>query len=1494
MHDGDTFRMTSGVNGRLYGVDAFELGQTGRSPTGDAVPLGQLARSAFAPFAQPSATVGRVGPSTYGRPVVTLDNGGDAGTAMLKQGWGLATPEYLKADPSRLHDYMEAERDARLNRRGAFGNTFQAPSTFRHGAPDPWARADYRDTAKPGDTAVFWDEATPFQGLRPDIAAGYVAVTDDPKSTPADAMAYAKAHGFDLDPADVAKFYSARAKGGRPSGGVTYKDAPRVLTDPGDGKLGTTLRGVADPLNMLDEAGAVVDTLGGTGGRESLFNSDRRFGDILANNLDQNRSILAHDDASHPYYRMGGQIAGGLVLPGAAVEGVGFNAARAAIRNGATRYAAELAAKTAVRNRLIIGGAAEGGASGFGTGENWTDRGTGALVGAGVGGTLGAVAGTAGQAIVDATTGRTALRAATLAEQLQRDRELTGTARQATAGPSPADLAGRMQDSADLVVRAKAAIARQPGMIAMDAEHGSEILQAPDLMEPSRAVDRIDVNARAAPLLGDVTEAQRAAQATRISPRDVLPIPSNTVASEEEAARIGAGMYQPVKAPNEANALSSRSIPSPTDGTKTIAKRGPLDLVSWLRSQGGIRAQGGELEHYGIGNAPRTGMDFAGGENRFGPLVSNNGMTYDEATMRAHEAGFFPDHAERPTVSEFLDTLNATHTGRNRAFRSEDLPEVDAFESQRALRHSVEGARERGAPLVEDRGQPVDLADLDRNAPPVTAYEEWGENAPRMAGNLRLDKLDSPQSIKRALTDTHARVGGFDAATRGRITHAETERLAGELGMTADDLLKRRKGQSLNAEEALASRQILAQSSTDLVNMARRMAAMDNPGDELEANFRQAWVRHVAIQEQVAGMTAEAGRALSAFRMTADSRALGSRVLPSLGDIAGGTARLKDVANKIVDLEKSGVGPGGINQFSAKALQPRFRDMAVELYYNMLLSGPRTHAVNVLSNTITALGQLPEHGLAAGIGGIANVARRAIGKADAEAVLFGEIGSRAAGMIQGAREGMREAARTFASGAPRDAVTKMEQQSQEAIGGMAGKIIRTPTRALAAEDEFFKAVARRSELAGLVMRTAKSEGLKGDALRKRAAELVANPTGDLLTKSFDYARYVTFQQPLGPVGQKITGVTESMPILKLIVPFVRTPTNILKYAIERSPGAVVLKEWRRDIAAGGPKRDLALARVTMGTGIAATIYQMAAAGQITGGGPADESALRLLKADGWQPYSFKIGDKYYSYQRLDPYSTVIGTAADLVDQERYMTDKQRENASFEVGAAILKNLSNKTWLSGMSSALEALNDPDRSAESFFSRTAGSIVVPTLAAQVAQVSDPVLRQASGPADRIRSRIPGLSDSLRPRRDVFGRPVEAGGGLGPDIVSPIWTSQAKNDPVVAALLDSGAKMSPPGKAKMTDEDYDRFQERAGAEVHRKLAELVRTPEWKRLPQEDRADEVSNVVKKARKLVKVSMFGQAMRAVPRRSAAMPPPPPGFTEVVPPAPPGFSEVVR
>jgi hypothetical protein len=232
--------------------------------------------------------------------------------------------------------------------------------------------------------------------------------------------------------------------------------------------------------------------------------------------------------------------------------------------------------------------------------------------------------------------------------------------------------------------------------------------------------------------------------------------------------------------------------------------------------------------------------------------------------------------------------------------------------------------------------------------PPATAYEDL----PRLGGtvgNINLAHIESDQDIRRLLQNVETRFGGFDAARRGQITHAETQALAGELGMTADDLLRRRRGQALNAEQALAARQLLAKSGDEVLRLAQA-AVGPAASDVSRAAFSAALIRHAAIHEQVTGATAEAGRALSALRVAARSQDVSGRVHQAIIEGAGGQKRLEDIAGHILELQRQGVGPQWRQPLCRDAVRPRLRDKLVELWYNWLLSGPQTHVVNFLSN----------------------------------------------------------------------------------------------------------------------------------------------------------------------------------------------------------------------------------------------------------------------------------------------------------------------------------------------------------------------------------------------------------------------------------------------------------------------------------------------------------------------------------------------------------------
>lgn len=1483
--DGDTLRMENGGKLRMFGIDAPELKQQGWDRQGNPVPIGQNSRVALDAITTPNAIPGPQVGSSYGRPVAPVtDKGLDVGEQQIRTGNALAAPSFMEQDAARRFRYMQAERLARLNRLGINQTYMQSPQDFRR---DPIASPE-RETI-----AQFWDTPTPWAGMRPEDEKKYVELLQT-ATAPNEIVSFVKSAGADINPADAAQWIkdrdAARAKGTNPSAYVRYGDRPPVMTDQGDGAAGAGARGLANGVlpNFLEETGAIVDTLGGTNNRENIWNSDRRLADIYANNAAQNEAITRYDAFAHPYVTTGSQIVGGLAVP-----------------MGRISSAADLAKF----------GAGYGALSGLGREGSIPERLTSGVVGAGEGLALTVGGGKALEAAAP-YVGK-GLRYAGEKFGIRAPAEVppppdgfavdapgSNVAGQADAPapvfqPEPASPTGnpgspRQRDWIDVgsvPPPPPGYRLNNPGSMGMDAQRGPSISQ--DM--PGQPVS--DFPGQPYPISQPISAEQLRAATQDIRPSDLLPIPSNEVGSVEELAASQAGRFAAAKPVKEASVLESRTYR--TANGREVSHRGPADLVTWIRTQGGLKDQGGNLRAMGFDNKPRD-LDFARGEQRLGKLVDNEaGMNLDDAAYKAWEAGYLPG-SERPDVNAFLDALDRTHSGAERFYHPDDLAEVSRFEGTRADRRQLEEQLADG-PVFVDRSAP---ATEPQPFPPAQAYEEWPAGGPDFAGNIDLRKLESPQDISRALDFTNRRVG-FDAATRGRVSHVETERLASDLGMTADQLLARRRGQALNAEEALAARQILAKSGNELVNLARRVKSMDVPGDDLVAEFQQAWMRHAAIQEQVSGMTAEAGRALQQFRMLANSRAVKADVLAAMVGSGGGRKRIQDAADVLLDAVETGQ-PGKFNTIVEQGSKPQFRDKLTELWINSLLTNPATHVVNMTSNTLTSLAQIPEHAAAWGVGKV----RQALPNASADRVISSEIGVRAFGLIQGAKEGARHFAQALRTGEPVDLVSKVEQQNMKAISGLKGELVRIPTRLLGAEDEFFKGMARRMELNGLAARQARSEGLKGEAASKRIAELVTNPPDAMLAKAMDYARYVTFQQKLGPTASKLSAATQDHRWTKLFLPFVRTPTNLIKFAAERSPLAPVMKSWRADIQAGGSRRDLAIAKMMVGTGFGAAMYEAALSGKITGSTPPDDAKARLLYADGWQPYSVRIGDKWYSYKRLDPFSTTIGTAADLALLPENMSEHQREDMTTLFIASIMGNLASKTWLSGVSDVLGAITQPEQNAGRLRDRLIGSLAVPAGVAGAARTIDPIARETETWTDAIQARIPFASRSLPPRRDVWGELIQSEGGVGPDFASPIYTSTAKNDPVNREMMGLGYAPTKPkdeiGGQKLTPQQYDRYQIEAGRRAHQSMARLITTPEWQALDLEGREELAKKAVRQAREEAKWVVFGAPQRAgrvprvPPRLPDGAPPPPPGFTApagaygkataaLTPPPPAGF-----
>jgi hypothetical protein len=491
--------------------------------------------------------------------------------------------------------------------------------------------------------------------------------------------------------------------------------------------------------------------------------------------------------------------------------------------------------------------------------------------------------------------------------------------------------------------------------------------------------------------------------------------------------------------------------------------------------------------------------------------------------------------------------------------------------------------------------------------------------------------------------------------------------------------------------------------------------------------------------------------------------------------------------------------------------------------------------------------------------------------------------------------------RAFVTGEPSDQVTKVEAAHHRAIGGRVGEIVRIPTRALTAADELWSGLLRGAELRQMAYRKAAGEAKDAADLRDRYAALIRAPTEDMEKKAKSSALYYTFRQPLGSVGKNIQGISNTWVGGKLVLPFVRTPINILKFAGERSVFGVAMPEVRAALKAGGRQRDEALAKVFLGSGLSTAAVVMAMDGHITGAGPSDPRE-RAAWLETHQPYSIRVGDRWVSYGRFDPVSTLFGVAADFAEVGKWATKREADALALELSISIAKSLTSKTWLSGISDAFDMMSDPERHGRRYFQGLAGSAAVPSLGNQIAQSMDPHLRDARTILDGIKARVPVLSQSVPARINVWGEPVERGDALGPDIVSPIYGKRATRDPMKREMSRLRAPLAMPQRTLLVDgrrvpltpEQFRDYVQLSGQPAKQYLTEFIKSPEWRAMSDDERREEVQDVLKEFRATAREELK-QRHPELAGRPEEVPPPPTGAEPIegLPPPPTGF-EVVQ
>jgi hypothetical protein len=515
-------------------------------------------------------------------------------------------------------------------------------------------------------------------------------------------------------------------------------------------------------------------------------------------------------------------------------------------------------------------------------------------------------------------------------------------------------------------------------------------------------------------------------------------------------------------------------------------------------------------------------------------------------------------------------------------------------------------------------------------------------------------------------------------------------------------------------------------------------------------------------------------------------------------------------------------------------------DKLFEAFLASILSGPQTHVANIMGNFGTLALRPIERAFTSAIDfGLFGAGIKPRDR------FFGEATVDIAGMLGAFRPAIRAFTRTMDTGMISFG-TKFEMtEAGSKIAGKTGHLVRTPLRFLSAADEFFKILAREGDLHAQAYRLGIQRGLKGPDLMGFTGKLAQMPTEDMIQKANLEATYRTFTKELGSFGRDVSRIIRHPSAwgIRYLAPFVRTPVDIAKFGLERTPLKAFdfLRMWRSGQLPQGGEISEELGKLALGIGITFWAATETISGNLTGAGPPDRDEQRRLRAADWQPFSVRLFGHYASYSRLEPFATMLGvitTGTEVIQaahESGLVTDREVQDLINGIFSMVVDNITDKTFLQGLQSASDVMSDPGRYGQDFaVGRTRA--LIPNIIGQAARAQDPFIREMSGVLDGIRAQLPKMGDfkgrqDLFPFRNYFGEAIEQQGNFWFKYIVPIRLKEIAPTETELMIRDAQVGVAPLDDTitilnttyDLSPAEYDRYQILAGDHA-KKLVEAT----------------------------------------------------------------------
>lgn len=344
----------------------------------------------------------------------------------------------------------------------------------------------------------------------------------------------------------------------------------------------------------------------------------------------------------------------------------------------------------------------------------------------------------------------------------------------------------------------------------------------------------------------------------------------------------------------------------------------------------------------------------------------------------------------------------------------------------------------------------------------------------------------------------------------------------------------------------------------------------------------------------------------------------------------------------------------------------------------------------------------------------------------------------------------------------------------------------------------------------------------------------------------------------------------------LIIPFAKTPANLTKAIVDYSPVGIfkAISDYHKlDVAIQNKNFTPELQRKVVddiskafvGTLLYAVGGALAKAGLISGEDDEDYDLAKFKKdIQGIQPYSFKIGDKTFTYDWAQPIATPFAIMANLTNSEKNK-GMSILNAISEGGNILYEQsfLQNVKKLFGSDGPVKGLIEVIASVPASF--------IPTALKQINDFIDPMQRNTyvkdnlgKTTINQILSKIPGASKTLPATIDVLGRKVEKYSGennafnilLNPANIKKENLTKGSSE-ILKLYESTGNKNIIPRIASNTftyeNKDYTLtpdektiWQKNIGSETDKITTQLSNSKDYKNLSNEDKSKIVEAIIR------------------------------------------------